>query len=115
MEALGSFLDLVAAELAKDGMTVRRLPILTVPVALLADRSGLSHAGFLLTWSNAVVEVRKGRARAEGFSYLLPSGDQAARDAFAALGVHLDLFPPLARSIVLNGGYRCASSHLRSQ
>lgn len=114
MEALGGFLDLVAGELAKDGMTVRRLPLLTVPVALLADRSGLSHESFLLTWSNAVVEVRKGQARAEGFSYLLPSGDQAARDAFAALGVRLDLVPPLVRSIVLNGGYRCASNHLRT-
>ncbi|PYQ65386.1 MAG: hypothetical protein DMF53_05605 [Acidobacteria bacterium] len=114
VEALGGFLDLVAQQLAGSGMTVRRLPVLTVPVALLADRSGLSHESFLLTWNNAVVEVRKGQARAEGFSYLLPSGDQAARDAFAALGVHLDLFPPLVRSIVLNGGYRCASNHLRS-
>lgn len=113
MDALGGFLDLVAQQLAGSGVTVRRLPILTIPVPLLADRSGLSHAGFLLTWNNAVVEVRKGQARAEGFSYLLPSGDQAARDAFAAFGVHLDLFPPLARSIILNGGYRCASNHLR--
>ena len=113
MEALGGFLDLVAQQLAASGMTVRRLPILTVPVALLADRSGLSHESFLLTWNNAVVEARKGKVRAEGFSYLLPTGDQAARDAFAALGAHLDLFPPLVRSIVLNGGYRCASNHLR--
>ncbi|HET9208935.1 MAG TPA: hypothetical protein VFR03_00980 [Thermoanaerobaculia bacterium] len=113
MEGLGGFLDLVAGELAKAGMEVRRLPILAMPVALLADRSGLSHESFLLTWNNAVVEVRKGRAHAEGFSYLLPSGDQAAREAFAALGARLDLFPPLVRSIVLNGGYRCASNHLR--
>jgi hypothetical protein len=115
LEALGGFLDLVAGELAKDGWTVRRLPVLTVPVALLADRSGLSHESFLLTWNNAVVEIRKGQARAEGFSYLLPGGDQAAREAFAALGVRLDLVPPLVRSIVLNGGYRCASSHLRAR
>ncbi len=114
-EALGGFLDLVAGELAKDGMTVRRLAVLTVPVALLADRSGLSHESFLLTWNNAVVEVRQGKARAEGFSYLLTSGDQADREAFAALGVRLDLVPPLVRSIVLNGGYRCASSHLRGK
>ena len=114
MEALGGFLDLVAGELAKAGMKVGRLPILTVPVALLADRSGLSHESFLLTWNNAVVEVRKGQARAEGFSYLLPSGDQAAREAFTSLGARLELFPPLVRSIVLNGGYRCASNHLRT-
>ncbi len=115
MDALGDFLDLVAGELAKAGMKVRRLPMLAVPVALLADRSGLSHERFLLTWNNAVVEVRKGQARAEGFSYLLPAGDQAAREAFAAFGAHLDLFPPLVRSIVLNGGYRCASNHLRGK
>ncbi len=114
MDALGGFLDLVAQQLASSGMTVRRLPLLSVPVALLADRSGLSHAGFLLTWNNAVVEVQKGQARAEGFSSLLPSGDQAAREAFAALGARLELFPPLVRSIILNGGYRCASSHLRT-
>ncbi len=114
MEALGGFLDLVAGELARSGMTVRRLPLLTVPVVLLADRSGLSHESFLLTWNNAVVEVRQGQVRAEGFSYLLPSGDQEAREAFAALGAHLDLFPPLTRSIVLNGGYRCASNHVRA-
>lgn len=115
MDALGAFLDLVARQLAGSGMEVRRLPILTVPVPLLADRSSLSHSGFLITWNNVVVESRPGKVRAEGFSYLLPSGDRAARDAFAAFGVHLDLFPPLARSIVLNGGYRCASNHLRGK
>ena len=115
MDDLGAFLDLVARQLASSGMEVRRLPILTLPVALLADRSGLSHSGFLLTWNNVVVESRPGKIRAEGFSYLLPSGDRAARDAFGAFGVRLDLFPPLVRSIVLNGGYRCASNHLRGR
>jgi hypothetical protein len=114
MEALGDVLDLVAGHLAAAGMTVRRLPLLDVPVALLADRSSLSHAGFLLSWNNVVVERPARGLRAEGFSYLLPAGDRAARDAFASLGVHLDLFPPLVRSIVLNGGYRCASNHLRA-
>jgi hypothetical protein len=115
MDSLGGFLDLVARHLASAGMEVRRLPLLTVPVPLLQDRAGLSHAGFLITWNNVVVETGKGGLRAEGFSYLLPAGDRAARDAFAALGVHLDLFPPLVRSIVLNGGYRCASNHLREK
>lgn len=115
MDALGGFLDLVARQLASSGMEVRRLPILTVPIPLLADRSGLAHSGFLITWNNVVVESRPGKVRAEGFSYLLPSGDRAARDAFAAFGVGLDLFPPLVRSIVLNGGYRCASNHLRGR
>jgi len=114
MDSLGEFLDLVARHLAAQGMEVRRLPLLAVPVPLLQERSGLTHSAFLITWNNVVVESRPGKTRAEGFSYLLPGGDRAARDAFAALGVHLDLFPPLVRSIVLNGGYRCASNHLRS-
>jgi hypothetical protein len=114
MDSLGEFLDLVARHLAAQGMEVRRLPLLAVPVPLLQERSGLTHSAFLITWNNVVVESRQGKTRAEGFSYLLPGGDRAARDAFAALGVHLDLFPPLVRSIVLNGGYRCASNHLRS-
>ncbi len=114
MGLLAAFLDLVARHLASQGMEVRRLPVLTVPVALLAERGGLSHPSFLLTWNNVVVERPPAGVRAEGFSYLLPGGDRAARDAFGALGVHLDLFPPLVRSIVLNGGYRCASNHLRT-
>lgn len=114
MGALGGFLDLVAQELAGSKMEVRRLPLLTAPVPLLQDRTGLSHSSFLITWNNVVVEAREAQNRAEGFSSLLPSGDQAARDTFAALGVHLDLFPPLVRSVILNGGYRCASNHLRS-
>jgi hypothetical protein len=114
VESLAGFLDLVAHHLASQGMDVRRLPVLTVPVALLQERTGLSHESFLLTWNNVVVESPPAGVRAEGFSYLLPAGDRAAGDAFGVLGVHLDLFPPLVRSIVLNGGYRCASNHLRA-
>lgn len=114
MDALGGFLDLVARQLAESGMEVRRLPVLTVPVPLLRNRQDLTHDAFLITWNNVVVERREGAVRAEGFSSLIPRGDQEARDAFTALGVHLDLFPPLVRSIVLNGGYRCASNHLRA-
>jgi hypothetical protein len=114
MNALGGFLDLTARHLAAQGLEVRRLPLLTIPVPLLHDHSGLSHGEFLITWNNVVVENDRGAVRAEGFSYLFPAGDRAARDAFAALGVHLDLLPPLVRSIVLNGGYRCASNHVRT-
>ncbi|HEV2856092.1 MAG TPA: hypothetical protein VHC97_25110 [Thermoanaerobaculia bacterium] len=115
MDGLDDFLDSVAGHLATQGVEVRRLPILTVPVPLLTDRSGLSHAGFQITWNNVVVEAPKdGKVRAEGFSSLIPSGDARAREAFGALGVHLDLFPPLVRSVILNGGYRCASNHLRA-
>ncbi len=115
MDALGGFLDLVAGELAAAGLEVRRLPLLTVPVGLLQNREGLNHDAFLITWNNVVVETRGQEARAEGFSYLIPRGDREASEAFAAFGVHLDLFPPLVRSIVLNGGYRCASNHLRAK
>jgi hypothetical protein len=108
---LTAFLDLVADHLAKAGLTVRRLPLLVVPTALLGD--GPSHPDFLVTWNNVVVEKKDGRARAEGFSALSSRGDTLACATFAALGVHLDLLPPLIESIVANGGYRCASNHLR--
>ncbi len=110
---LDSFLDLVADHLKKQGMEVRRLPVLSVPVALLRDREGLTHSEFLITWNNVVAETRDGRLRAEGFASGIPSGDRLAREAFAAAGAQLDLFPTLARSVILNGGYRCASNHVR--
>jgi hypothetical protein len=114
MVALGEFLNLVAGHLATHGMEVRRLPLLSVPIPLLQDRDGLSHPEFLVTWNNVVVETRAGAVRAEGFSSLIPAGDARAREVFGALGVRLDLFPPLVRSVILNGGYRCASNHLRT-
>ena len=113
LDALDGFLDLTAGHLATQGFEVRRLPILAVPVALLRDRDGLTHPEFYLTWNNVVVETRKDGARAEGFASLLPGGDREARETFKALGVRLDLFPPLVRSVILNGGYRCASNHVR--
>lgn len=111
--ALTDFLDLAARHLEAEGLRVRRLPLLSVPVSLLSDHASLAHPEFLLSWNNVVVEVRGKTTRAEGFSYLFPLGDHAAQETFTALGVHLDLLPPLTRSIVLNGGYRCASNHLR--
>jgi hypothetical protein len=116
--ALAAFLDLTANHLAAQGLRVLRLPLVRIPYALLRDRSGLpemapsSDLEFLLTWNNVVAETRNGKLRAEGFASL-PSGDAAARKIFQTAGAHLDLFPPLVRSIVLNGGYRCASSHVR--
>ena len=120
--ALAGFLDLIAEHLAADGLRVLRLPLVRLPFALLSDPAGLPEGAadpgadreFLLTWNNVVAETRDGQVRAEGFSSLLPGGDAAARAAFAAAGAHLDLFPPLVRSIVLNGGYRCASAHVRA-
>lgn len=111
---LDSFLDLTAEHLASEGFRVRRLPLLSIPFDLLRDPGGLDGE-FLLTWNNVVAETRDGAVRAEGFSSLLPSGDRAATEAFAAAGARLDLFPPLVRSVILNGGYRCASNHVRER
>jgi hypothetical protein len=112
--ALAGYLDLVAGELRAAGLEVRRLPLLFVPTALLRDRLGVSHPDFLLTWNNVVVERRGGRVRAEGFASRLPKADALAAKTFAGAGADLDLLPPLVHSVVLNGGYRCASNHLRA-
>src|SRR6202521_3821520 len=111
---LDSFLDLIAAHLGSQGFRVERLPLLTVPVTLLSDHEGVAGREFLLTWTNVVLETRGGRLHAEGFSSLLPAGDREVRRVFAAAGCSLDLLPALVHSIVLSGGYRCASNHLRA-
>ncbi|HEX5759960.1 MAG TPA: hypothetical protein VF121_12280, partial [Thermoanaerobaculia bacterium] len=110
---LDGFLDLVAEHLRRRGMAVERLPLLLVPTRLLAKQEALRHDRFAITWNNVVVETREGKVRAEGFASLLPAGDRLAEEAFARAGTRLDLLPPLVRSIVLTGGYRCASNHLR--
>lgn len=113
--ALAGFLDLAARHLESQGFQVARLPLLIVPVALLADREGVGNEDFWLTWNNAVVETRDGKARAEGFSSWIEAGDRAARGVFARAGCRLDLLPPLAKSVILTGGYRCASNHVRAR
>ncbi|MEA2693878.1 MAG: hypothetical protein QOJ16_3265 [Acidobacteriota bacterium] len=113
-EALAPYLDLIAIHLKSLGFAVDRLPLLFVPVPLLRDTGGLDYPDFLLTWNNVVVEKRAGKVRAEGFASLLPAGDAIAREVFVRAGVHLDLLPPLVQSVVRNGGYRCASNHLRN-
>jgi hypothetical protein len=44
-----------------------------------------------------------------------PAGDRMARDAVARSGYEPLLFPPLPCSIILNGGYRCASNEVRER
>ncbi len=112
--ALAGFLDLVAAHLQGLGFRVRRLPLLVAPVPGRGEPVDPLRDDFLVTWANVVVERRADGARAEGFSGLLPAGDRLAAEAFAAAGVHLDLLPPLLGSVERNGGYRCASNHLRA-
>lgn len=111
--ALDAYLDLVADHLARQGLAVARLPLSLVSTALLADRAGVDHPDFLLGWNNVVVEAGANGARAEGFASSLAAGDDQARRVFAAAGCRLELVPALRRSVVLNGGYRCASNHLR--
>src|SRR5581483_1304287 len=113
-QRLGSFLDLVAEHLRAQGLAVERTPLLVVPAALQLDGPLASGEDFLVTMNNVVVERRADRLRAEGFASGLPTLDDAARTAFAARGAHLDLLPTLAASVVRNGGYRCASNHLRA-
>jgi hypothetical protein len=112
---LGRYLDLVAGGLERQGVAVSRIPILLVPVDLLARAEAApEEADFLVTWNNVVVQSGRAGPRAEGFSGLFPIGDRAAEDAFARAGCKLELLAPLVRSVIANGGYRCASNHLRT-
>ncbi len=112
--ALVSYLDLVAEHLATEGWTVARLPLFVIPAAVLRDPGSIPDEYFFVGWNNVVVERRADGFRAEGFASHLAAGDRIARDAFAAAGVRLDLLPPLLGSVTRNGGYRCASNHLRA-
>jgi hypothetical protein len=106
---LQHFLDRCANDLAKRGIKVRRLPLLMIPTSLLIDQNPPETPYFLITSNNVVLEPN----HAEGFASGLPVVDSAARSAFKSAGYDLTLFPPLPRSVVLNGGYRCASNDLR--
>ncbi|MCP4658046.1 MAG: hypothetical protein GY856_21765 [bacterium] len=111
---LAAFLDSVAEHLESEGLRVRRLPLFLVPMEMLSMGDEIDFPDFLITWNNVVIETTAQGVRAEGFASLLSTGDDEARAAFAAAGCRLELFPPLIGSIVRNGGYRCASNHLRA-
>lgn len=104
---LQRFLDRCADDLAANGMRVRRLPLLMIASPPAGDAE---TPYFLVTWNNVVLE----HDRAEGFASGLASGDRAAKTAFKAAGYELLLFPTLPRSVILNGGYRCASNEVRA-
>ena len=106
---LQKFLDAVAAELQRDGFAVRRLPLLNIPSSFVARADVPQDRDFLISWNNVVIEGK----RAEGFASLLPQVDAEVTKIFAQSGYRLTLFPPLTHSIVLGGGYRCASNHVR--
>ena len=109
--ALDGFLGRVAAHLAGSAQRVERLPLLRVPVELL--ETPFSHQDFLVSWNNVSLETFDGRRTAEGFGTEIERADAAAREVYARAGYRLELLPPLIDSIVRNGGYRCASNHLR--
>lgn len=107
------FLDAAAAHMQRGLAGVERVPLWLVAVASLADADHLQHADFLITWNNVVLETIDGAGRAEGFASGLASGDRLAAAAFARAGYTIDYLPVLAESVILNGGYRCASQHIR--
>ncbi len=106
------YLDHVSTHLTTEGLEVRRVPLLLVPGSASSELA--ASAGFLVTWVNVVLERTEGRSRAEGFASGLPTGDTMAEAAFGRGGYELVLFPPLVASVLGNGGYRCASNHLRA-
>jgi hypothetical protein len=112
---LQEFLDLTAGHLAREGLQVDRLPLLVVPVSLLRQRARHQHQRFLVGWNNVEIEAPvSGGLRAEGFSGVVRTGDELARESFRKVGVELVLVQPLAGSVIGNGGYRCASNGLRA-
>lgn len=109
---LGAFLDTVAAHLRAAGYRVERLPILLVPIEALADAGSFPPGDFLVSWNNVVLSRSGSGLVAEGFTSGLPAADEAIRRLFREAGAELVLLPLLRQSVVRNGGYRCASSHL---
>lgn len=111
---LDAFLELAAEHLAASGIPVRRLPLLLAPVVLLENRASYPHEDFVIGWQNAVLGPRAGALRAEAFASGIPTGDERARAAYREAGAELVLLPPLVRSVILNGGLRCASNQVRA-
>ncbi|MFN7963081.1 MAG: hypothetical protein U0002_17605 [Thermoanaerobaculia bacterium] len=110
---LGDFLDLLASSLVTSGHKVGRLPLLLVPTTSLREVEAAPEGDFLIGWNNVVITTGAGRAAAEGFASGLPATDLEVAKQFSDAGVTLNLLPPLVASVLRNGGYRCASAHLR--
>ena len=110
---LEAFLDRVARHLEREGLRVGRLPLLLTPMELVEHAADYPDSHFLIGWNNVVLERVGDRWRAEGFSSALAAGDRVARARFDALGYQLGLLPALRESVLRNGGYRCASNHIR--
>lgn len=107
---LQTFLDVIAEHLSQLGLQTERLPLVLAPADVRLD--GLRQ-DFVVGWQNVVLERGSRGNTAEGFASGLDRGDQLARAAYRSAGYQLDLLPTLPASVLGNGGYRCASNHLR--
>ena len=106
-----AFCDLLARHLAEEGLTVTRVPLLLMQATA---PGGAGSRQFTVGWNNLVLRPGQGaRTIAEGFASGLPRWDRERIAAAATEEVTLVLYPPLVGSVVRNGGYRCASQHLR--
>lgn len=108
---LQAFVDTIARHLQGDSIEVARLPLLRIPASALT--SPRVDRDFLISWNNVTLERTVEGFQAEGFASPLESGNAIAHAAFERAGYRLHLLPPLVESIARNGGYRCASNHLR--
>jgi len=108
-----AFLDDVAAYLRRQDIRVERLPLVKVPQTIVDESLYYSRDGFLISWNNVVLQEVAGTVHAEGFASGLAGADELARSVYTRVGVQLDYVAPLALSIMRDGGYRCASNHVR--
>jgi len=95
--------------------TGTQIPSSKSPCAASSPPDAPGHAGsptpVLITWNNVVVEQAKSLS-GEGFASA-DSAETASRHLHQS-GSPPRLLPPLVHSVILNGGYRCASNHLRA-
>ncbi|MGD8330679.1 MAG: hypothetical protein PVJ49_14695 [Acidobacteriota bacterium] len=108
-----AFLDASAAYLQRLGLEVTRLPLLDVSQRLIPPELSDGRPSFLINWNNVVLEEVDGGVRAEGFASGMAVTDKKMREIYADAGVNLDYVAPLALSVLRDGGYRCASNHVR--
>lgn len=126
VSGLEDFLKLVSLHLASMDIPVATTPLVFVETKLITSHPRLSndqpHVHFPLGHCNAVLERvaptanRNSRSmRAHAFMSGLPSLDSKATSAYEEIGCQLHLHPPLIESLVLEGGFRCATQQIRKR
>ena len=105
------FLDGVAESLARHGYRVERVPLLfggpeADPEA--GDTERMRAAYPMLTYNNVILETGKGGGRVYLPRYGWPAMDDAARDAWTALGFAVQPVDGLTISAMYGGALRCA-------